>query len=93
MLAQTIDSTTTPGPIWRIRRSCSGVFRFYLFAPGDGGALDHVRACVRALAPSPIIALAMSPLRARTLLEAPDAIEVPLRSRTGTVRPRCHRRP
>lgn len=49
----------------------------YLFAPGDGGALDHVRACVRALAPSPIIALAMSPLGARTLLEVPDAIEVP----------------
>lgn len=49
----------------------------YLFAPGDGGALDHVRACVRALAPSPIITLAMDPLRARTLLEAPDAIDVP----------------
>ncbi len=49
----------------------------YLFAPGDGGALDHVRACVHALAPTPIIALAMDPLRARTLLEAPNAHVVP----------------
>lgn len=45
----------------------------YLFGPGDGGALDHVRACIQAIAPTPIITLALNATRAAALLDAPNA--------------------
>lgn len=49
----------------------------FLFGPGDGGALDHARACVDAMGPTPLIVLACDPNRARTLLNAPHAHVVP----------------